>query len=96
MENPHHRFELGQALKIIEDIRSKSSSVSYCLRLHEEGEPPKSNKYPISAKGQYILNGIEKRLTPSPIVSLASSSTSSGFQNKNSMSRTDYALRDTK
>jgi hypothetical protein len=36
-----------------------------------------------STKGQYILTGIEKRLTPSPITTLTSS-TSSGFYSKQS------------
>ena len=35
----------------------------------------------MSTKGQYILTGIEKRLTPSPIATLTSS-VSTGFNSK--------------
>jgi hypothetical protein len=77
-------LSLEEASYQIENLRKNSSAASYCLRLHDEEESNKKTKPSISTKGQYILSGIEKRLTPSPITTLTSS-TSSGFHNKNSL-----------
>lgn len=58
-------------------------TITYCIRLQEDDEKVKKSTYKreisMSVKGQHILNGLQKKLTPSPITTL-SSSTSSNFK----------------
>lgn len=63
--------------------------MSYCIRLHEDEENSQKKKPSMSTKGQYILSGIEKRLTPSPITTLTSS-VSTGFNSKYSPGEKAY------
>lgn len=58
-------------------------TITYCIRLQEDEEKSKKGnckrEITMSVKGQHILNGLQKKLTPSPIATL-SSSTSSSFK----------------
>jgi len=58
-------------------------AITYCIRLHEDDDKSKKNsskrEIAMSAKGQHILNGLKKKLTPSPISTL-SNTTSSNFK----------------
>lgn len=52
-------------------------SVTYCIRLQEDEDWGKKNQarkeISMSVKGQHLLNGLQKKLTPSPIVPLTTS-----------------------
>ena len=87
VSNPSHRLTISQAFEGIENIKKSSQYVSYCVRLNDD-EENKKKKAGTSVKSQYILSGIEKRLTPTPIETL-SQSTSSGLQSKNSIYRNE-------
>ncbi len=70
-------------------------AVTYCIRLQEDEEKKKSSlrrDLAMSVKGQHILSGLQKKLTPSPITTL-SSSTSSNFkiETKTNSSRSSQA-----
>lgn len=89
--DPQKRFSLEEANEALNYIRKSSKSTSYCIRLNDDEEKnkrgsAKKESNPTSMKGQFILNGLEKRLTPSPITTL-SSSVSSGFNCRNNSSR---------
>jgi hypothetical protein len=64
-------------------IRRNMKAITYCIRLQEDDEKAKKGgckrEITMSVKGQHILNGLQKKLTPSPITTL-SSSTSSNFR----------------
>jgi hypothetical protein len=52
-------------------------SVTYCIRLQDDEDERKKHQakreIAVSAKGQHILNGLQKKLTPSPIIPLTTS-----------------------
>lgn len=55
-------------------------TLTYCIRLQEEEDKAKKSSHKREAtmcvKGQHILNGLQKKLTPSPISTLSSSTSS--------------------
>lgn len=75
-QDPSKRPSPEQLLRSVEDLRAKSNNIIYCIRLQAEENKEKKEEIPLRPKGQFILNSLAKKLNPSPISTISSSSAS--------------------
>lgn len=75
--DPGYRLSLELANQELVAVRKGLKSMTYCIRLQEDEERAKKKgvrrEITMSAKGQHILDGLQKKLTPSPIATLSTS-----------------------
>ena len=60
----------------MEQQRSQGKNNIYCIRLEADENKEKPEEGIVKPKGQYILNSLAKKLNPSPISTISSSSAS--------------------
>jgi hypothetical protein len=94
--NPQERYSLQEAFDSLGVVKKGLKSVTHCVRLQEDDcKSRKAGKREgMSAKGEHFLKGLQKKLTPSPISTMTSSShTSSHLSNLTLAGKTQSSIR---